>query len=48
MDTAIKIANVGCATGWILDADRKRGTPQMFVMQYETIGQAVARLRRLR
>ena len=48
MDTAIKIANVGCATGWILDADRKRGTPQMFVMQYETIGQAVARLRRVR
>jgi hypothetical protein len=48
MDTAVKIANVGCATGWILDADRRRGTPQLFVMQYESIGQAVNRLRQFR
>jgi len=48
MDTAVKIANVGCATAWMLDTDRRRGTAQMFVMQFESIGQAVARLRQMR
>ena len=48
MDTAVKLANVGCATGWITDMDRKRGTPQLFVMNFEPIGAAVQRLRGLR
>lgn len=48
MDTAVKIANMGCATGWLLEVDRKRGTPQLFVMTFESIAAAVGRLRRLR
>jgi len=48
MDTAVKLANVGCATGWISDMDRKRGTPQMLGMNFESIGAAVQRLRGLR
>jgi hypothetical protein len=46
MDTAVKIAYLGCATGWILEVDRKRGTPQLFMMDFESIGTAVRRLRR--
>lgn len=46
MDTAVKIAYMGCATGWILEVDRKRGTPQLFMMNFESIGAAVHRLRR--
>jgi len=44
MDTAVKIAYTGCSTAWMLDADRARGTPQLFLMTFESIGSAVARL----
>jgi hypothetical protein len=47
MDTAVKIAYMGCATGWILEVDRQRGTPQLFMMNFESIGSAVQRLRQL-
>jgi hypothetical protein len=47
MDTAVKIAHVGCATGWIRNADRKRGAPQLLIMKFESIGEAVDRLRRI-
>jgi len=45
MDTAVKIAYMGCATGWIVEADRERGTPQLFMMNFEPINAAVQRLR---
>jgi hypothetical protein len=48
MDTAVKIANVGCATGWIRGMDTKRGTPQLFMMTFEPIDAAVRRLSQLR
>ncbi|KPJ57904.1 MAG: hypothetical protein AMS16_00430 [Planctomycetes bacterium DG_58] len=47
MDTAVKIAYTGCATGWILDVDRKRRSLQLFMMNFESIGVAVQRLRRI-
>jgi len=48
MDTAIKLATIGCATGWILEADRRRGTGQIFVMQFMGIDHAVKRVRQFR
>jgi hypothetical protein len=45
MDTAVKIAHMGCATGWMLDADRRRGTPQPLVVSFESLSAAVDRLR---
>ena len=45
MDTAVKMANVGCATGWMLEADRRRGSPQVLLMNYEPIEAARQRLR---
>lgn len=47
MDTAVKIAHVGCSTGWILQADKKRGTPQLLVMNFESLRQAMTRLRNI-
>lgn len=47
LDTAVKIANVGAGTGWMLDAEQARGSPQLFMMQFESIGQSVRRLRRM-
>lgn len=47
MDTAVKIATMGCSTGWMLEADRRRASPQLFVMNFEPIDAAVDRLRRL-
>ena len=47
IDTANKIANVGCATGWMLEKDKERGTPQLFYMGFESISQSINRLQRL-
>jgi hypothetical protein len=47
MDTAVKMANVGCATGWMLDADGRRGSPQILLMNFESINEAVALLRQM-
>lgn len=44
MDTAVKIANVGAVTGWIKDVDRRRGSPQILLMNFEPINAAVERL----
>jgi len=35
-------------TGWMLEADRRRGGPQIFIMQFMGIDDAVARVRRMR
>ncbi len=47
VDTAVKIANVGSGTGWMLEADKARGSPQLFMMQFESIRQSVNRLRKM-
>lgn len=47
VDTANKIANVGAATGWMLEADKKRGTQQLYMMTFESIKGSVDRLQRL-
>jgi hypothetical protein len=44
IDTAIKIANVGSVTGWMQEADEQRGSPQLFVMTFESIAQSMQRL----
>lgn len=48
MDTAVKISYMGCSTAWMLDADRARGSPQLFLMTFESVGAAVARLQDLK
>jgi hypothetical protein len=47
MDMAVKIANVGCMTGWLKDADTRRDSPQLLFMEFESIDQAVKRLQRI-
>ncbi len=47
VDTAVKLATHGSATGWILETDKKRGAPQLFMMQFESIRESVKRLRRM-
>jgi hypothetical protein len=47
VDTAVKIANHGSATAWILETDKKRGSNQLFIMDFESIRQSVERLRRM-
>jgi hypothetical protein len=44
MDTAVNIAYIGCSTGWIKEKDAKRGTPQLFLMNFESIDQCMTRL----
>ena len=44
MDTPVKIAHVGAATGWIKEIDKERGTPQLLVMSFEPIDMVVQRL----
>lgn len=46
MDTAVKIAYIGCATGWLSEKDR-RGA-QLLDLNFESIGQSLARLRSFR
>ena len=48
MDTAVKLATIGCSTRWMLDADTRRGTRQLFVMQFFGIDHAVARVKQMR
>ena len=47
MDTAVKIANVGAATGWMMEKDRVRGSRQIFMMRFESIRQSVSRLQQM-
>lgn len=42
MDTAVKMAYIGRATGWLKETEQ--GTFKPFVMEFESIGQAVQRL----
>jgi len=48
MDTAVKLANVGCSTKWMLDADRRRRTQQLFIMMFMGIDHAVNRVKQMR
>lgn len=47
IDAPVKLAMHTCATGWFLEVDRRRGTPQMFLMQFEGMKQARERLQNL-
>jgi hypothetical protein len=44
MDTAVKIAYMGCSTAWFVEMDAKRGSPQLFGMGFESIDKSMARL----
>lgn len=46
MDTAVKLAHVGRTTGWMLERDKERGAPQMFMMSFYNLGEELARLSR--
>jgi hypothetical protein len=45
MDTPVKFSYTACFTGWFLEIDRRRGTPQLFVMQFEPLEMAIGRLK---
>ncbi len=47
MDTPVKFAHVGAAMGWINEIDKKRGTPQLLMMNFEPINVAMRRLLRI-
>ncbi len=47
MDTPVKLSYTGCATGWFKEMDKKRGTPQLFMMEFEPINQALGRLTKI-
>ena len=48
MDTAVKIAYIGCSTAWLKKTDETRGTKQLLRMTFESIGQAVERLHKMK
>jgi hypothetical protein len=45
MDTAVKLASTGASTAWMLQKDKERGTPQLFMMQFESLAGELNRLR---
>ena len=45
MDTAVKIAYVGASSAWMHRMDQIRGTPQLFMMTFESVATAMERLR---
>jgi hypothetical protein len=47
MDTAVKLASMGASTAWMLQKDKERGTPQIFMMQFEPLAGELERLRRM-
>lgn len=44
MDTPVKFAYTACATGWIMEVDKKRGSPQGLMMLFEPLEVAFQRL----
>lgn len=44
MDTAVKIAYIGASTPGFMDIDQKRGTPQLFSINFEPIDVSMKRL----
>jgi hypothetical protein len=48
MDTAVKLAFVGCASEWMRRAEDQRGFQQLFMMHFESIASSVGRLRGIR
>jgi|LGOV01.1.fsa_nt_gb hypothetical protein len=47
MDTAVKISYLGASTAWILEADLRRGTEQVLLMNFEPVDRAMRRLKDL-
>jgi hypothetical protein len=44
MDTAVKIAYLGASTAWFMETDRRRGTTQLFQMNFESVDVSMQRL----
>jgi hypothetical protein len=47
MDTAVKLATMGASTAWMLEKDKERGTPQLFMMQFYSLASELNRLQEL-
>jgi len=45
MDTVVKLAYVGASMPWMKEKEEERGTPQLMMIEYETIDQSVNRLK---
>lgn len=45
MDTAVKIAYVGASMAWLQEADNKRGSGQLLLMKFESVAEAMDRLK---
>ena len=48
MDMAVKMSFIGYSTGWIKEIDKKRGTPQLFMMSFYSIPHEVELLKKMR
>jgi hypothetical protein len=48
MDIAVKISFIGFSTGWIKEIDKKRRSPQIFMMSFYSIPEELERLKRFR
>jgi len=48
MDTPVKFSYTACMTGWFLELDKRRGTPQLFMMFFEPIETAEDRMKEFR
>jgi len=47
MDTVVKLAYVGASMPWMKEIEKKRGTPQLMLIEYESIDQSVNRLKKM-
>jgi len=47
MDTVVKLAYVGASMPWMKEKEEQRGTPQLMMIEYESIDQSVNRLKRM-
>lgn len=47
MDTAVKMSFIGYSTGWIKEIDKKRGTPQIFMMSFYSIPHELESLKKI-
>jgi hypothetical protein len=45
MDAAVKLAFIGSATGWMLEKDAQRGTPQVFMITFFNISEELQLLK---
>jgi hypothetical protein len=47
MDTVVKLAYVGASMPWMIKKEDERGSPQLMMIQFESIDQSVARLKKM-